>query len=207
MRQTVRRLQMPPGGPGSILQQMGRSGGMPGSSMGMTGAMQGGAPFPPMSMMGGGPGGQVPPEVLEKLQQATGGMNLGDIVAQAQKMAMAQGGPGGDGGPKMGMYMMGQGVDERGKRVARMGKVIKDMKTGKVEKDFVEKQLDPDDVALPKEPVSEYATEDAIEVEVDATPVEAGANAAAAEAPPASGATETISEAEIVFERADKDSK
>ena len=194
MRRCAARLQgRPPGfNPGSILQQMGKS---PAGSGGFSGGfppMMGGMPM--MMPMGGG--GAMPPEMMERLKHATGGMNLQDIVAQAQKMAMQDGA--GSGGPKMGVYMMGQGVDERGKRVARAAKMVKDLNTGKVEKDFVEKQLDPDDPLLPKETVEEYNTADAIEIDLDAPKVE-GETGEKPAAPP-----EEIAEAEIVFERADR---
>lgn len=63
-----------------------------------------------------------------------------------------------------GMMAFGVGENERGKKVARAAKVSFDANTGKVEKDFQETQLDPDDLNLPKETVENYDTEGAMEV-------------------------------------------
>lgn len=71
----------------------------------------------------------------------------------------------GAGGMKMGMMAFGMGENEKGKKVARAAKMSVDLQTGKLEKDFVEKQVEPDDVALPKETVESYETDGAIEVE------------------------------------------
>lgn len=71
----------------------------------------------------------------------------------------------GAGGMKMGMMAFGMGENEKGKKVARAAKMSVDLQTGKLEKDFMEKQVEPDDVALPKETVESYETEGAIEVE------------------------------------------
>ena len=74
---------------------------------------------------------------------------------------------GGDGMPdgSVGMMAFGVGENEKGKKVARAAKLSYDLKTGKVNKDFVEEQLEPDDVSLPKETVENYDTEGATEVE------------------------------------------
>lgn len=71
----------------------------------------------------------------------------------------------GGGGMKMGVMAFGMGENEKGKKVARAAKMSVDLQTGKLEKNFVEKQVEPDDVALPKETVESYETEGAIEVE------------------------------------------
>lgn len=71
------------------------------------------------------------------------------------------------GGGKISLGMMGVGVNEKGKRVARGAKIDFDMATGKMSKDFHEKQLDPDDPMLPKETVENYDTSDCIEIHLD----------------------------------------
>lgn len=100
---------------------------------------------------------------------------------------------GGDGMPggSVGMMAFGMGENEKGKKVARAAKVYYDLKTGKVDKDFVEKELEPDDLSLPKETVEDYSTEGALEVEFveDQGKVDACA-----------GKAETISAAEIEVE-------
>ncbi|GET91761.1 hypothetical protein, conserved [Leishmania tarentolae] len=100
---------------------------------------------------------------------------------------------GGDGIPgcSVGMMAFGMGENEKGKKVARAAKVYCDLKTGKVDKDFVEEQLEPDDISLPKETVEDYSTEGALEVEFveDQKKVDAGA-----------GKAEAISAAEIEVE-------
>lgn len=70
-----------------------------------------------------------------------------------------------EGGMKMGVMAFGMGENERGKKVVRAGKMSVDVQTGKIEKDFMEKQVEPDDVALPRETVESYETDNAIEVE------------------------------------------
>eukprot|EP00796_Vickermania_ingenoplastis_P004159 gene4159-3000_t len=68
-------------------------------------------------------------------------------------------------GMKMGVMAFGMGENERGKKVARAAKMSVDLETGKMEKDFVEQQMEPDDVSLPKDTVESYDTEGAMEVE------------------------------------------
>ncbi|KPA76845.1 putative mitochondrial hypothetical protein [Leptomonas pyrrhocoris] len=103
----------------------------------------------------------------------------------------------GDGMPggSMGMMAFGVGENEKGKKVARAAKLSYDLKTGKVNKDFMEEQLEPDDVSLPKETVESYDTEGATEVEfVESEKKEESARPAAA----------PIAEAEIEVEIVDK---
>nr|CCC94130.1 conserved hypothetical protein [Trypanosoma congolense IL3000] len=73
----------------------------------------------------------------------------------------------GDGMPQMGMMAFGVGENEKGKKVARGAKMMFDPKTGKFSKDFVEQQLEDDDLMLPKETVEDYSTDGAIEVEFE----------------------------------------
>lgn len=99
------------------------------------------------------------------------------------------------GGGAMGMMAFGIGDNEKGKKVARAAKLSYDLKTGKVCKDFIETQIEPDDVSLPRETVHDYAVEDATEVQF----VEDGGDAA-----DASGVTpEPIAAAEVTIEGAD----
>lgn len=68
---------------------------------------------------------------------------------------------------KMGMMAFGMGENEKGKKVMRGAKLAVDLRSGKVEKDFVEQQVEEDDVSLPKHTVENYDTEGAIEVEFE----------------------------------------
>lgn len=112
-----------------------------------------------------------------------------DSMASMLQSAL-QGGDGMPGG-SMGMMAFGMGENEKGKKVARAAKLSYDLKTGKVNKDFVEEQLEPDDVSLPKETVENYDTTGATEVEfVEDQKQVKGACAAA----------EPITEAEIEVE-------
>lgn len=86
-----------------------------------------------------------------------------DSMASMLQSAL-QGGDGMPGG-SVGMMAFGMGENEKGKKVARAAKLSYDLKTGKVNKDFVEEQLEPDDVSLPKETVDDYSTDGAVEVE------------------------------------------
>eukprot|EP00672_Neobodo_designis_P020929 CAMPEP_0174829096 /NCGR_PEP_ID=MMETSP1114-20130205/1728_1 /TAXON_ID=312471 /ORGANISM="Neobodo designis, Strain CCAP 1951/1" /LENGTH=185 /DNA_ID=CAMNT_0016062839 /DNA_START=41 /DNA_END=594 /DNA_ORIENTATION=- len=148
LRRTARRLQGFPGGGnfGNMLQQMQQQGG---------GQRPGGA--------GCGPGGcgAPTPEMMQQLQAQMGQMmqggNMGDLMKNMG---------GGSGGPKIGMMAFGQGENERGKRVNRAAKMVFDTETGKMETDFHEEQIDPDDPMLPKETVENYDTEGAIEVDI-----------------------------------------
>ncbi|KPI86860.1 hypothetical protein ABL78_4050 [Leptomonas seymouri] len=88
---------------------------------------------------------------------------LRDSMASMLQSAL-QSGDGMPGG-SMGMMAFGVGENERGKKVARAAKLSYDLKTGKVNKDFMEEQLEPDDVSLPKETVGDYNTDGATEVE------------------------------------------
>ncbi|KAK7197268.1 hypothetical protein NESM_000673300 [Novymonas esmeraldas] len=86
-----------------------------------------------------------------------------DSMASMMQSAL-QGGDGMPGG-SVGMMAFGMGENEKGKKVARAAKLSYDLKTGKVNKDFVEEQLEPDDVSLPKDTVGDYNTDGALEVE------------------------------------------
>ncbi|AIO01318.1 hypothetical protein LPMP_330250 [Leishmania panamensis] len=94
-------------------------------------------------------------------------------------------------GGSIGMMAFGMGENEKGKKMARAAKLSYDLKTGKVNKDFVEEQLEPDDISLPKETVEDYHTEGALEVEFVEDQKRADACA---------GKVETISAAEIEVE-------
>jgi hypothetical protein len=74
------------------------------------------------------------------------------------------------GGQMMGAMAFGVGENEKGKKVARAAKMTFDPATGEMKKDFVEKQLEPDDVQLPKETVENYDTTNCIEVELEEAP-------------------------------------
>ena len=70
-------------------------------------------------------------------------------------------------GPGFGMMAFGVGENERGKKVARGASLVYNPATGKMETNFAEHQLDPDDPMLPKGAVENYDTKDAIEVEFE----------------------------------------
>lgn len=70
-------------------------------------------------------------------------------------------------GPKMGMMAFGLGENEKGKKVARAAAMVRDPVTGEVKREFVEQQLEPDDPLLPREPVGNYDTSGAVEVEFE----------------------------------------
>lgn len=76
-------------------------------------------------------------------------------MMESMRNAVMQNGPQGlsdmEGGGMMGMMAFGMGENEKGKRVARAAKMTMNMKTGKMEHDFREEQLDPDDECLPKQ--------------------------------------------------------
>ncbi|KEG14723.1 hypothetical protein DQ04_00331160 [Trypanosoma grayi] len=97
----------------------------------------------------------------------------------------------GDGLPQMGVMAFGVGENEKGKKVARGAKMAYDPNTGKISKDFVEKQLEDDDPMLPKETVGDYSTEGCVEVEFEEDVKEH-----------ASKSAETISEVEVTIEEA-----
>ncbi|XQJ29965.1 hypothetical protein NXY56_006029 [Leishmania guyanensis] len=109
----------------------------------------------------------------------------------ASMLQSALQGDGGMPGGSIGMMAFGMGENEKGKKVARAAKLSYDLKTGKVNKDFVEEQLEPDDISLPKETVEDYHTEGALEVEFVEDQKRADACA---------GKVETISAAEIEVE-------
>jgi hypothetical protein len=96
-------------------------------------------------------------------------------------------------GASLGMMAFGVGENEKGKKVARAAKLSYDLKTGKVNKDFMEEQLEPDDVSLPKETVENYDTEGATEVEfVEDEKHVRGAGVAAEPIPEAEIEVETV---------------
>ncbi|CCW66132.1 unnamed protein product [Phytomonas sp. Hart1] len=72
----------------------------------------------------------------------------------------------GDGLPQgFGVMAFGLDENEKGKKVARAARMMYDTKSGKVEKDFIEQQLEPDDMSLPKDTVGDYSTEGALDTE------------------------------------------
>lgn len=119
------------------------------------------------NFMGGS--GFLDPSMIKEMQEKVRS-TLTPEIRQSME-AMLQGmGAGGDLAPKMGemkmgMMAFGMGENEKGKKVARAAKMSMDLRTGKMEKDFVEQQVEPDDLSLPKETVEKYETEGAIEVE------------------------------------------
>jgi hypothetical protein len=143
-------------------------------------------------------------EMLQK-QMQNSPMGGGRMPAHL-KNAMANMSSGAGGG-KMGMAMMGDTVDERGKKVRRAVKMEVDMATGKMSVDKAEKQLDPDDVQLPKETVGDYTTEGATEVqfEEDVKFVQGGdAKLGGSSSSSSSSSAPKISEAEIISETPNK---
>ncbi|KAF8291618.1 hypothetical protein TcYC6_0124410 [Trypanosoma cruzi] len=129
----------------------------------------------------------IDPSMLQDMHR-TLNQSLSPEVRDSMR-AMMEGLKRGDGLPQMGVMAFGVGENERGKKVARGAKLAFDPNTGKVSKDFVEKQLEEDDPMLPKETVGDYHTEGAIEVEFEEDAKRH-----------ASAAAETISEAEVVLE-------
>ena len=165
LRRSHCRLFFPgmPGGAGGdvnqlqqMMQQQGAGGGCPGGSCGAPGA--------------GGMNPQMMQQLAQRMQSPDMQGRMRDAMAKMGQI-MPRAGGGGDGGGKVSMVMMGVGENERGKKVARAAKLDFDMATGKISKDFHEKQLDPDDLQLPKETVENYDTEDCIEVTLE-DPVE-----------------------------------
>jgi hypothetical protein len=158
LKRSVRRLQQGfPGGGGfgNMLQQMQNQGGP------RPGGAGGGMP--------GGMGGMPDPAMMQQMQaqmsmMAGGGGTGNDMQARMRDMMQNMGG-GGEGG-KIGVMAFGHGENEKGKKVARGAKIMMDMKTGKIESDFTEEQLEPDDMLLPKETVGDYTTDGAIEVDI-----------------------------------------
>ncbi|CAD2217846.1 hypothetical protein AGDE_01771 [Angomonas deanei] len=110
----------------------------------------------------------IDPSVISNMQQtlqANLTPEMRDSMASILQSAL-QNGDGMPGG-QMGMMAFGVGENEKGKKVARGAKLSYDLKTGKVNKDFVEQQLEEDDVSLPKDTVEDYTTDGAIEVEFE----------------------------------------
>ncbi|KAG5468938.1 hypothetical protein LSCM4_02331 [Leishmania orientalis] len=110
--------------------------------------------------------GFIDPQSISQMQSALRANmtpEMRDSMASMLKSALqdANGMPGGS----VGMMAFGMGENEKGKKVARAAKLSYDLKTGKVIKDFVEEQLEPDDLSLPRETVEDYSTESALEVE------------------------------------------
>ncbi|KAH9578215.1 hypothetical protein LSM04_008382 [Trypanosoma melophagium] len=81
--------------------------------------------------------------------------------------AMMEGLQRGDGLPQMGMMAFGVGENEKGKKVARGAKLAYDPNTGKISKDFVEKQIEEDDPMLSSGRTENYKAEDDIEVQFE----------------------------------------
>ncbi|KAG5469637.1 hypothetical protein CUR178_01774 [Leishmania enriettii] len=133
--------------------------------------------------------GFIDPQSISQMQSALRANmtpEMRDSMASMLKSAL-QGGDGMPGG-SVGMMAFGMGQNEKGKTVARAAKLSYDLKTGKVSKDFVEEQLEPDDISLPRETVEDYSTESALEVEFVEDHEKADASGVRAE---------TISEAEV----------
>ena len=203
-----------PGGAGGF------PGGMAGMGMPMPGGMTGGMTIEMMKQLQSammqeqaGSGTSELPRPVPGMMMGNmpgGMMDISKIIDQAKQMAQQGGGAG---GPKMGVYMMGHGVNEKGKRVARMSKMVQDA-DGNIEKDFMEKQLDPDDPVLSASPWSDTDSAkaekelDTNTIELDLNDDENGSRASSRDANESnssndsSGTVEVIPEAEIVFERA-----
>lgn len=147
--------------------------------------------------MGGS--GVIDPSAIAQMQrmlQANITPEMRDSMAKMMRSNLQ--GDGGGGDASMGMMAFGLGENEKGKKVARAAKLSYDLKTGKVSKDFMEQQLDPDDVSLPKDTVGNYDTDGAVEVEfVEATQELHGKSV--------SRPTESIAEAEVVIETAPRE--
>jgi hypothetical protein len=137
--------------------------------------------------------GQMDPAVStlfhQKMQESTQALKSGQFSASMIQNLMGQDLPGGGGqmtemlmrnmsnlakvgggASGMGMMAFGMGENEKGKKVARAAKMVYDPATGQMKKDFVEQQLEPDDVQLPKETVENYDTSNCIEVELEEAP-------------------------------------
>ncbi|KAG5494984.1 hypothetical protein JKF63_02036 [Porcisia hertigi] len=132
-----------------------------------------------------------PKSVLEMQKTLRANMTpeMRDSMASMLQSAL-QGGDGMPGG-SVGMMAFGMGENEKGKKVARAAKLSYDLKTGKINKDFVEEQLEPDDISLPKEPAENYSSDDALEVEFVECQGKSGA---------CTGNVETISSTEVEVE-------
>ncbi|KAG5469282.1 hypothetical protein LSCM1_02497 [Leishmania martiniquensis] len=132
--------------------------------------------------------GFIDPQSISQMQR-TLRANLTPEMRESMASMLQSALQGGDGMPggSVGMMAFGMGENEKGKKVARAAKLSYDLKTGRVSKDFVEEQLEPDDVSLPKETVEDYSTESALEVEFVEDREKAGGRA---------GQSATVSEAE-----------
>ena len=163
-RISIRRLNggfpgMPGGGLGNLMQTISQRQQQRDEGGGAAGSTGGG--FSPPNRFN--------PQAMAQFKDAIAKSMTPDLQAQMQQRMsqMMQGGMGdGAGGGKIGIMMMGVGENERGKKVARAAKMEIDPKTGKISKDFVEKQLDPDDVMLPKSATQNYDSSDATEIEI-----------------------------------------
>jgi hypothetical protein len=113
----------------------------------------------------GGAGAAFDPAALAQMRQQFQSQMTPEMREQMRNQMLQN--FGGKNGGTISFGMMGVGVNEKGKKVARAAKLDFDMSTGKMEKNFHEKQLDPDDPMLPKETVENYDTEDCIEVKLD----------------------------------------
>ena len=178
-----------------------RQGGIvpPGGHGGGTGGFPPGVfPGPAGSFIQGVPGsgrtyggGAMDPEAMQAAMKAA--------MAQVEKMTGGKPMPsGGPGGPEMKMKMMafGTGVNEKGKRVARAASAEMDPTTGKrLNTEFHEKQLDPDDPQLAKG--TDYDA-DAIEIDIDAEPTKEVERDATAPSESSLGEVEIIEEVEVI---------
>lgn len=112
----------------------------------------------------GGPG-FIDHNLIANMQQTLQANLTPEMRESMSALLQNAGGLTNEGGMKMGVMAFGMGENERGKKVARAAKMSVDLQTGKMEKDFVEQQVEPDDLNLPKETVESYETEGAMEVE------------------------------------------
>ena len=180
IRRTLRVAQAFGGGDlGNMLQQMQQQG-----SGGRGGGQQ-----PQGGGCGPGGCGAPTPEMMQQLQAQMGNMMSGGNMNEMMKNMGGQGG-----GAKVGMMAFGQGENERGKRVNRAAKMVFDTETGKMETDFHEEQIDPDDPMLGKETVGNYDTDGAIEVDIVEGELPRHENAKA------SSSSSTVREAEVIEE-------
>jgi hypothetical protein len=173
---------------------------------GKAGAQGGAGGNPFSSLMQQGAGGRpnaggfgLDPEAMKQMQNQMRAMMSNPQMQEQMRNAISNPGMGGEGG-KIGVMAFGHGVNEKGKRVVRGAKLEIDPKTGKISKDFAEKQLDPDDPMLPKETVEDYNTDGAIEVEVDLKHVEGKSDAHHSEGDAAAASSSKHREAPEVLE-------
>ena len=117
------------------------------------------------------PNGTMTPQDLGKMLSQMGNKNMDGTCpinpAQMQDMLNKAISSQSTDGPAMGMMAFGYGVNEKGKKVARAGKVSYNAHTGIAEKDFIEKQIEEDDPVIAENQCTK--TED---IEVEAITIE-----------------------------------